>query len=1502
MAYQKPVDIDGYVTQMAKADMRVKAQLAEDLVLYLSDSENSIECTDLGLLIDGLIPWMTGSHHKIAQRALEAFTELIVRLGQDFNAYTSTILPHVIDRLGDSRDTVREKAQLLLHKLMECRVVVPQSLLDKLSICFKHKNAKVREEFLQTIVSTLNEYGTQSLSVKTYIQPIVSLLGDPAPTVRDAAIQTLVEIYKHVGEKLRVDLKKRDVPPTKAAILEQKFDETRNDGLLLPSALQAATGGGGGGHDELDRSAVVERPTRLVKRTPSAATPRKPLFETQTAGSGDLLLAAGAVSHEVFEASFENVPQLTVFSQRDMDEHVKSINTLIGDKSVDWEKRVDALKKIRSLLMINVQGSPAFTQQLKDLSIAFLDILKELRSQVIREACITLAYMSKVLRSRLDQFTIYILQELINLIQNSAKVISSAGTVALKYVIRYTHAPKIIPILTQNLMLSKSKDIRSTLCEMLSLLFDEWPTKALEKHSSLLREALRKGMTDADNDARRHSRCAFWSFRRHFPDLADNLYGSLDISTQRTLERERDNLGTNGTNSMSVSLRGSNSSLNSVSGGVITGAAGGFRSVSAVDTAAAQRARARAQYSTLARLKVTSGTASLQGHYAQQARAKKTPSSASATSYSASNNTATPQQPPTPERKIRSRAGVSQSQPTSRSTSPSSKLRDMYSGVTSIYRQTGTVPKKAQSGIPRSLANSRETSPTRSHTQFGSLRRPAYGTGSPRRPPLNPGRPVLAQKILQQSREAENALADALSPGDEHDMPCADFARLALHRKISRDESDESEASSVCSERSYDSYRRGNDSFSWNGSRTRLDSSRQMIDDIDTIIHFCASSHWSERKDGLINLTQYLSEGKLLTPQQLQCVLDLFRKMFMDPHIKVYALFLDTVNELILSHAADLQDWLFILLTRLFNKLGTDLLGSMHGKIWKTLQLIYEYFPAELQLQCVFRILVDNAQTPNVKTRQATLKFLSQLAGNYCTASQFVVHPQNQQVVNHAIQKIIQTSLDQKSIELKSQARMCIVALYNCNPSQMTMTLANLPKQFQDTAKAYIQQNMRRSNSGNDSPSSPLSSSSPKPLLSPQQGPYSLQNIASPRSRQASVEATAAESMNTEEVYKNLRKTTAEIQNYSFESKLDRDTNSKDSGISQMGETHMMQSMTVLDGVVGHGGMYGLASNGMNGHIGGGMGGLEKDDSCNGSKTQSATTTESNTPENTVRLDSMDLAHKTIAQQQQQMHSQSSRLSYSVAENGELVLDKGVKENDVIKAAIVLTLQSAPETTKQVLENLQVCIKHGSCELPIKNFKAIMKMLLHLMESQNNDVLIASLHTLGRIVRSTEMKACWSNFLELILLKIIDCYKISKEVSREIDIIVLKIAGVLPLDISVNILNPVIATGEFPANLCALKILTELTQKQGTDLTDNHLDCIMPNVARLADDNQSMVRKAAVFCIVKLYIVMGEEKVKPKFSLLNASKIRLLNVYIAKSMGSGSSSSSKGGPSTTAMS
>ncbi|XP_055708280.1 CLIP-associating protein isoform X2 [Phlebotomus papatasi] len=1493
MAYNRPGDLDGFIAQMGKADMRVRALLAEDLVNFLSDSENELICSDLGMLIDGLQPWLTGSHFKIAQRALEALSELIGRLGQDFNAYTPTVFQNVVDRLGDNRDTVREKAQLVLQKLVEYRVLTPQQLLDKLTTCFKHKNSKVREEFLKTIVNTLNEYGTQSLSLKNYIQPIADLLGDPTASVRDEAVQTLVEIYKHVGEKLRVDLQKKDVPISKLAVLESKFDEIRNDGLLLPSALtsHALTNS-----DDID-TAAMPRPTRLVKRVPSAPSRRLAGMDScSVTPGGDL--AAGAVSQEIFEACFEAVPAVTVFGARDFEEKIKTIIKLIGDKTMDWEKRVDALKNIRSLLMLGPQTQTTmFPQYLKDLSIAFLDILKELRSQVIREACITLAYMSKTLRNKLDQFCIYILQELINLIQNSAKVISSAGTIALKFVIRYTHAPKLIPIITQNLMQSKSKDIRATLCEVMLLLYDEWATKTLERNATALRDALKKGLCDADVDARRYSRRAYWSFQRHFPSMAGELYQQLDVTTQRAVEREReDGGGNNGTGSMSASLRGSNSSLNSMPGSVLRRKPSSglrspvaspseatststenlsrlqrvpslprsynrnrsgipvahremmppranFRSVSALDTQAVQRARARAQYSSLARLKVTSGTASLP-------RAKKTAATPSSQQQSPEHRGATTGRQP-------SRSGVSQSQPTSRSTSPSSRLKEPYVGY-ATYRQTGTVPKKA-SGIPRSLANSRETSPTR--TQSSAMKRNVYGS-NPRRPPINPGRPLMAQKILQQSREQENALADALSPEDDLS---ADFSRL--NRKTSRDESDESEASSVCSDRSFDTFRRGGDTYSWNGSRSRLDGYRQPIEDIESIIQYCASTHWNERKDGLVSLTQYLAEGKILSHQQLQCVLDLFRKMFMDTHTKVYSLFLDALNEVILAHSIDLHEWLFILLTRLFLKLGTELLGSMQGKIWKTLDLVYEYFPGDLQIQSVFRILVDTAQTPNTKARISTLKFLTKLAQSYCQSTQFSI----QKPAEAAVIKIIQASQDKKSMELRNQARNCLFALYNCNMQNMTTILQALPKEHQDSAKSVIQQYLRK---GTDSPSSPLSCSSPKPQLSPS-GPYSLQNNSSPRSRQSSVEAS--DPMNSEEVYKSLRKTTAEIQNYSFESKLDRDANSKDSGISQMGggdhvtaiqaSEQYMQTRTASPGTLGLTPMQN-ATNGLNGHFNLG----EKEDSCNGSKTQSATTTESNTPENTVRIDSTD-CHKD---------KHITRADISFDQNGEVIIEKTLRESDIVQAAIMLKMDTPPATVSQILNNLSACITHGNCKLPIQHFKSIMKMLLNILQSTDVIILKSAIRALCKVVRSEAMKPCWIHFLELIILKIIDSYRTHREVSTFIEVYIPNIAAVLPLDLSINIINPVIATGEFPTNLCAVKILTELASKQGENFTEHHLDVIMPNIALLTDDNHSMVRKAAVFCIVKLYLVMGEEIVKPKFSMLTGSKVRLLNVYINK--------------------
>lgn len=790
MAYTCPRDLDGFAVYLTKPDTRLRQQLGQDLLTFLAEPANSITCQDIGQFIDSLVPWTQNSNFKVASLGIEILTFLVDRLGHDFRPYIQTVLPAIIDRLGDSKDTVREKAQLLILKLLERNVLTPQTLFEKLTPCFSHKNAKIREEVLRCLINTLNEHGAQTLALSKFIPDIVKLLSDPTSTVRDTAFNTLVDLYKHVGEKLRADLQKRNlVPQGKWPALSARFDEVKNSGELLLTASKGVDLG----CDEVDK---MLRPSVPIKRTtssasstkskPSSANPNSVLTRVGSLRKLNLAAASGALDEEIFLRSFEEVPTVQIFSPRDITDNLKSIHETISDSNKDWNKRVEALKKIRSLMIAGATQTDEFQVGLKNLDIALQSSVKDLRSQVVRETCITIAYLAQTLENRFDKMAEYLLQHLINLIQNSAKIMATSGEVAVKFIIKHCHNTRLIPIITSNAITSKSKEIRRSCCEFVEIMLTHWSIHSLERQVDLLHDCIKKGVADADPEARVSSRKAFRAFRDYFPDQAESLLQSLDASYRRALQGD------------GMSASSSNNNLNScfktprqyskpsgVQSASDSSNKKGFRSNSAIDLQAAQRAKARAQYSAMARNKIQSGTASLQGEVNLTARPKRAPDTYATAS---------------PERVSRTRNRNSQSQPTSRSGSPSSRLAYLYNRSTD---HDSPRPRRLSSGIPRSSQGSRDTSRETSPNR-GSGLTTRFRRGSDR-PPLSPAtRPVLAQKILQQSREAENALADAFvleSPENQSRSPRKGLRSIDNH-------SDESETSSICSERSYDSYKR----------------------------------------------------------------------------------------------------------------------------------------------------------------------------------------------------------------------------------------------------------------------------------------------------------------------------------------------------------------------------------------------------------------------------------------------------------------------------------------------------------------------------------------------------------------------------------------------------------------------------------------------------------------------------------------------------------------------
>jgi len=1022
MAAGQPHDLDSFIPLLSASDIRMKVTVGCKLFTYLEEPSNSIECSDIGMFIDGVVQWLSNSNPKVTQYGIEIITQLITRMRTDFRPYISTVLPLAVDRLGDSKDSIKVKALFLIMKLMECDTISPQALFDKISAnAFNHKNSNVKEGAMKLLLSTVEEFGANCITISKIVPMIVKLLSDPNVQVRHKAFETLVDLYKHVGEKLRVDIQKKyTIPQGKMTDLMNKFDDAKAAGDLLPTAF---IGLSLADDDETDR-ACMSAPRRIpgsVKRPgsffpPNSATPlqrtgsvRKPNSASSTSSH------AGAVDEDTFIRSFEDVPTIQIFSVRDLDDTMKKLHESIQDGNEQWNKRVESLKKIRSLVLTGSTKYEEFFNNLRYLEHSFQTSVKDLRSQVVRETCITIAFLSQRLGNKFNHFAESIFSNLIDLIPNSAKVTASSGLIAVRFILEHTHAPRIIPILANSLG-SKSKDIRRACCEFFDQILRTWPTQALERHITILQDSIKKGIADADSDARVLSRKSYWGFCEHFPEQGEILLNKLEPAYRKVLLT---NTGSNSCLPKSVMAESTRlptrrpvTPQNNIS----------MRSSSAIDLQAAQRAKARAQYAALARQKVNPMVS-------PQSVTKKPNEDLHQS-----------------ERIGRSRGRVSISQPTSRSGSPSSRF---------TFGQPKS--RRGSSGIPRSQDTSREASPNR-YSSLGSHT-------SSRRPPILPtSRPIMAQKILMQSREAESALADALGSTTGHKSP-----RKILGRSLD-DHSDESETSSICSERSIDSHRRPSDSFYWNGSQHRLhkDIWENSSLDIEDIILNCESSSWNNRKEGLISLLKYFQQGNILDELFLMKITEIFTKIFMDSQTKVITLFLDVLNELIVTHNQYLEYWLYTLIVKLFIKGGSDILGSVHSKIMKTLEIIRLSFPFDLQLTAVFKFLTDPTQTPNVKIKIFAMSYISQLAVSADSGSIFVsVVNGKKDYATLALIKMIGWTMCNNNIkqgaELRHASQEAILALYSLNASQITLRLSQLPEEYQEVFSRLLKIRVRRS-------------------------------------------------------------------------------------------------------------------------------------------------------------------------------------------------------------------------------------------------------------------------------------------------------------------------------------------------------------------------------------------------------------------------------------------------------
>lgn len=288
-----------------------------------------------------------------------------------------------------------------------------------------------------------------------------------------------------------------------------------------------------------------------------------------------------------------------------------------------------------------------------------------------------------------------------------------------------------------------------------------------------------------------------------------------------------------------------------------------------------------------------------------------------------------------------------------------------------------------------------------------------------------------------------------------------------------------------------------------------------------------------------MGLQLYFRDARLLSATELRRVTEIFTRMFSDAHTKVFALFLETLTELVITHKADLGDWLYVLLTRLLNKLGADLLGSIIQKVNKTLDIVRDSFTYAEQLNCVFKFLVDQTQTPNSKVKVATMNYmrtLTQLMEPTEVRTMTLTSAEQEM----ALGKIITWTYEPKSLEVRKASMASLVSLFRLNASYFSMVLHKLPKVHQDNAADLVSEFIMSASSATLTDSMTRSTdlgSAMKPINPSNEANNSVNKRRDSRDNNNKDPVDDSENLNPEEVHKSLRSTANAIQNYSFEAK-----------------------------------------------------------------------------------------------------------------------------------------------------------------------------------------------------------------------------------------------------------------------------------------------------------------------------------------------------------------------------
>ncbi|KAL8208403.1 hypothetical protein R6Q57_007815 [Mikania cordata] len=521
--------------EMARSkDTKERMAGVERLHQFLEASRKSLSSSEVTSLVNCCLDLLKDNNFRVSQEGLQSLDSAAVLSGEHLKLHFNAIIPATVERLGDSKQPVRDAARRLLITLMQ--VSSPTLIVERAGYnAWTHKSWRVREEFAKTVTSAIALFASTELPLQRAILPsILQMLYDPNPSVREAAILCIEEMYAQIGLQFREELLRHQLPSSMVQDINARLER------IKPK----------------QRSADIKVSTYAPAAKLSNHNPKRSSLKTKTS-SREVSLFLG--DSDITE---KPVDPIKVYSEKELILEFENIASILVPEK-DWSLRIGAMQRIEGLVIGGAIDYSCFRGLLKQLVGPLSTQLADRRSSIVKQACHLLNFLSKELLGDFEAFAEIFIPALFKLLVITILVIAESADNCIKTVytfyiiflyplfanlfltpifvqmLRNCKAARILPRIAENAKYDRSAILRARCCEYALLILEYW-ADATEMHRSadLYEDLIKCCVADAMSEVRSIARACYRMFSKTWPERSRRLFSSFDPVNQRIINDE----------------------------------------------------------------------------------------------------------------------------------------------------------------------------------------------------------------------------------------------------------------------------------------------------------------------------------------------------------------------------------------------------------------------------------------------------------------------------------------------------------------------------------------------------------------------------------------------------------------------------------------------------------------------------------------------------------------------------------------------------------------------------------------------------------------------------------------------------------------------------------------------------------------------------------------------------------------------------------------------------